>query len=199
MHEGGTDRQAIRRRADRSERRNHMNGRSPIAAHEAFFSTTAADIRADRGRRDIEISTERVTIRRRLHGIDMRLSLGLTAYRGVALCLRPGGGDRLIYQVRLIHRDHDLSVLLDEAPDDRDIIADWRLWARVLGRPALVEREVGRFEPASADPASGEEFKSIARRKRPLKRRPRFLTRRRVGRPTVEPVLHGEREIIART
>lgn len=176
-----------------------MSGRSQTAAHETFFSTTAPDLRADRGRRDIEISTERVTIRRRLQGIDMRLSLGMAAYRGVALCLRPGGGDRLVYQVRLIHRDHDLSVLLDEAPDDRDIIADWRLWARVLGRPALVEREVGRYEPASADPASGDDCKALARRKRPLKRRPRFLTRRRVGRPVAEPVLHAEREIIART
>lgn len=175
-----------------------MDGRSPNVAQQPFFSTTAPDLRADRGRRDIEISTERVTIRRRLHGIDMRLSLGMSAYRGVALCLRPGQAERLVYQVRLIHRDHDLSVLLDEAPDDRDIIADWRLWARVLGRPALVEREVGRFEPATADQVSGS-CHAVPRRKRPLKRRPRFLTRRRIGQLPAEQVHYAEREIIART
>ena len=169
------------------------------AAQDAFFSTVAADPRADRGRREIDVSADRVTIRRRLKGIDMRLSLAVSAYKGVALCLHPVDG-RLTYQVRLVHRDSDLSVLLDEAPDDADIIADWRLWARVLGRPALVEREIGTFELASADPEAVERSGALARRKRPLKRRPRILSRRKEGHWRSERTIHAsEREIIARS
>ena len=169
-------------------------------AQDPFFATVAPDPRADRGRREIAVSAETVTIRRRLKGIDMRLSLAVATYRGVALCLRPGQDGRLIHQVRLIHRDHDLSVLLDEALDDRDIIADWRLWARVLGRPALVERDAGLFETISAEPAATEAGGALNRRKRPLKRRPKILARRKAGVWSGMPTVHaGEREIVART
>lgn len=177
-----------------------MLAQTDFAAQTTFFSTVAPDARADRGRREIDLSAERVTIRRRLRGIDMRLSLEVSTYKGVALCLRPAEDGRLSYQVRLVHRDSDLSVLLDEAADDTDILADWRLWARVLGRPALVEREIGQFELASATPEAVEKSGALARRARPLKRRPRFLARRKAGRWPVEPTSHAsEREIIART
>ena len=103
--------------------------------------------------------------------------------------------------MRLVHRDSDLSVVLDEALDDADIIADWRLWARVLGRPALVEREIGQFEAAvGRSPKPSRASGALTRRKRPLKRRPRFLARRkrrRAGRRR-RRVHAGEREIIAR-
>jgi hypothetical protein len=177
-----------------------MLAQNDHAAQDTFFSTVAVDLRADRGRREVEVSAERVTIRRRLKGIDMRLSLAVSSYRGVALCLRPAQDGRLAYQVRLIHRDSDLSVLLDEAADDTDIIADWRLWARVLGRPALVEREIGQFELVSADPEAVERSGALTRRPRPVKRRPRFLARRKAGRWPIQPTVHAcEREIVART
>lgn len=170
------------------------------AQQDPFFATVALDARADRGRREIAVSTQSVTIRRRLKGIDMRLCLAVSAYRGVALCLRPGQDGRLLHQVRLVHRDADLSVLLDEALDDRDIIADWRLWARVLGRPALVERAIGVYETMSAEPAAADTAGALARRKRPSKRRPKFLARRKAGQLSATPVIHAdEREIIART
>ena len=169
------------------------------AAQDPFFATTATDNRADRGRREVAISADLVTIRRRLKGIDMRLSLSVSTYRGVALCLRPAQDGRLVYQVRLIHSDADLSVLLDEALDDRDIIADWRLWARVLGRPALVERENGAMESVTAEPDAAAIRGVPMRRMRPVKRRPRFLARRKAGVWSGIPVTHGgEREIIAR-
>lgn len=169
------------------------------ATQDPFFSAVAADARADRGRREIAISTDRVTIRRRLKGIGMQLCLAVSTYRGVALCLRPGPDGKLVYQIRLVHRDSDLSVLLDEAADDTDIVADWRLWARVLGRPALAERAIGEFEAISGDPEAVERSGAIARRKRPVKRRPRFLARRKMGTPHEHPAVHAdEREIIAR-
>ena len=176
-----------------------MVAQSQSIAPEAFFQTTGVDLRADRGRREIAISTDRVTIRRRLQGIDMRLTLAVAAYTGVALCLRPALGGTLFYQVRLVHSDRDLSVVLDEAADDRDIVADWRLWARVLGLPALVERSVDCFEPASDVPAKANATLRCVRRKRALKRRPKFLARRRMGGAvSSQPVFAGEREIIAR-
>lgn len=168
------------------------------AAAEPFLAMSRPDARADRGRRDIAISDTHVTINRQVGGVDMHLALAVSAYRGVALCLQAGVGDALVYQVRLVHPDPELTVVLDEALDDRNIIADWRLWARVLNLPALVERELGCYEVAEATPDSIEADAALPRRHRPLKTRPSFLGRRKVGRPGA-PVVHtGEREIIAR-
>ena len=163
---------------------------------EPIFSAVASDARADRGRRDIAVGKQCVTIRRCFKGIDMRLSLAVSTYRGVALCLVSGQDGSLIYQVRLVHRDAELSIILEEALNDLDIAADWRLWARVLALPLLVEREIGCFEPAVPHSATG----APPRRKRLLKRRPRFLARRTAGDPRRSQELHaGEREIIARS
>ena len=38
----------------------------------------------------------------------------------------------------LEHRDPGLSVPLYEALDNDDVVAEWQLWARVLGRPLLI-------------------------------------------------------------
>ena len=74
---------------------------------------------------------------------------------------------------------------LAETSDDSEIQAEWRLWARVLGLPALVERAEGGDEPdqqllgrvAVRPPAPRRRGKTI------LARRPRFLARRKLGRP----------------
>lgn len=166
---------------------------------EPFFAATRPDPRADRGRRDIAISHTHVTIRRRVGGVDMHVALAVSAYDGVALCLTTGKKDALVYQVRLLHPDSDLTVVLEEALDDRNIIADWRLWSRVLNLPALVEREVGRYEVAESTPDTCDADAAFPRRARPSKTRPKFLARRRMGYTLDAPVLHaGEREIIAR-
>ncbi len=168
------------------------------AAAEPFFATSRPDARADRGRRDIAISDTHVTINRKVGGVDMHLALAVSAYQGVALCLQAGQGDTLVYQVRLVHPDPELTVVLDEALDDRNIIADWRLWARVLNLPALVERELGRHEVAEATPDSCDADMVLPRRPRPLKTRPSFLSRRKMGLPGTPVIYTGEREIIAR-
>jgi hypothetical protein len=73
---------------------------------------------------------------------------------------------------------------LHEANDDSEIGAEWRLWARFLGLPALVEREEGCAEPASAHLGEIATTRTRARRrgKTITSRRPRFLTRRKTGR-----------------
>jgi hypothetical protein len=97
----------------------------------------------------------------------------------------------------MVHADPDLCLTLAEADDDRDINAEWRLWARALGLPTLVERVEGRAEPDR--PTLG---KVVVRRPAPRRRgktiasrRPRFLTRRKVGRPMLgAPAIEGARE-----
>ena len=177
-----------------------MTARPRSTSGEPFFAATLADPRADRGRREIAINGDHVLISRRLHGIDMRVSLAVAAYLGVALCLRPTQGETLAYQIRLVHPDDDMSVVLDEALDDRNIIADWRLWARVLCLPALVERTLGSYETTDAtlDPACpGDGFD---RRARPSKTRPKFLAKRKLGDLSALGFVHeDEREIIARS
>ncbi len=121
----------------------------------------------------------RVQIARSVAGVRMNISLAASAYRGVVLRLRGLEDGRFSYEIELAHRDPaDLSVTLLEASDDSEVQAEWRLWARFLGLPALVEeREEGRAEPDSA--RLGE---LIVNQRKPrrrggarARRRPRFL------------------------
>jgi hypothetical protein len=156
-----------------------------------------SDPRADGWRREVMLARGRVQIARSVAGVRMRISLAANAYRGVLLRLRGLDDARFSYQIELAHRDPDLSVILLEASDDKDIQAEWRLWAKFLGLPTLVEREEGRAEPERA--RLGE--LTIAQRKprrrggAMARRRPRFLTRRKVGRGSLGPSLAGSREI----
>jgi hypothetical protein len=136
------------------------------------------DPRADGRRRVVLLASDRVTIARCVRGVFMHLALPPSAYRGVVLRLRALEDGVFHYEIRLAHRDPDLSITLQEADDDSEIRAEWRLWARFLGLPALVEREEGRAEPeAQARACARRRGKTI------LSRRPRFLTRRKTGAP----------------
>jgi hypothetical protein len=156
----------------------------------------ASDPRADGRRREVLLARERVQIARSVAGVRMEISLAASAYRGVVLRLRGIEGERFRYEIELAHRDPDLSVTLLEAVDDSEIQAEWRLWARFLSLPALVEREEGRAEPESERLG----VLTIAERKPRrrgfmARRRPRFLTRRKTGRGALGPSLAGSREI----
>ena len=107
-----------------------------------------------------------------------------SAYRGVARRVVDARDDGFAYEIRLVHADPDLSVALAETCDDSDIQAEWRLWARVLGLPALVERAEGCDEPDQKLLGRVAIRSSEPRRrgKTILSRRPRFLTRRKLGR-----------------
>lgn len=161
-----------------------------------------ADRRADGHVRSVSLSRETVRIDRTVAGVAMRVAVPVRAYRGVALTLDADAGGALAYRLHLVHADRDLSIALEEAPDDCDIVADWRLWSRFFRLPALVERRSGAIE--QADPALGELLLGGGAPDRRVKcdgkRRPRFLRRRKVGRVGDPASVHqGEREIIART
>ncbi len=152
----------------------------------------AADRRADDRRRSVLLSRERVTIDRSYRGIAMRLSVPVSAYRGVCVGVRAGENGGFVYELRLTHRDPDLSVLLDEALDESRIWAEWRASAGFFGLPALVERNDGP-EVWGALAAPGECRDRRAKRRH----RPGIVTRR-VARPEALGTVHREDEIIAR-
>jgi Family of unknown function (DUF6101) len=157
-----------------------------------------SDPRADGRRRVVLLARDRVVIARSVAGVFMHIAMAPNAYRGVVLRLTTLRDDGFHYEIRLAHRDPDLCVTLQESSDDSEIQAEWRLWAKFLGLPTLVEREEGRAEPEGA--RLGEIAIADARARRHGKtitgRRPRFLMRRKTGRPDPDrPSLAGAREI----
>ena len=154
---------------------------------------TAPDRRADDKRRHVTLSPHTVTIARRFRGIAMQVAVPVKAYRGVCVGLKSDGSGPVAYELRLEHRDSDLSVSLAEAPDDREIWADWRSWAAFFGLPALVERGDGVAEWSPARLGAGTP--APVRRRRP--RRAAFITRRHRQAPAAVTV-YAKDEIIAR-
>ena len=152
---------------------------------------TADDRRADDRRRNVLLSRDRVTIDRHFHGIAMRLSVPVSSYRGVCVGVRTAETGGFVYELRLAHRDPDLSVVLAEAPDESRIWADWRTSAGYFGLPALIERNDGP-EPWGAV-GSCEAFGRRAKRRH----RPGIVARRAVRLEAMATV-HREDEIIAR-
>ena len=164
--------------------------------------TPASDRRADGLQRTVSLSRECVRIDRRVEGIAMRVAVPVTAYRGVALTLDADAAGALHYGLHLLHRDADLSVTLDRASDDADIVADWRLWSRFFRLPALVERQAGLIEEADLNLGGLAIGTAAPTRRAPRfrpKRRPAFLARRKVGDDGLRAFSHaGETELVAR-
>ncbi len=167
-------------------------GRSTDARlDQASARIIAQDSRADDRRREVVISRDRVTIERSFRGIAMRLSIPVESYQGVCVALKGGRSGGVSYQIRLAHSDAELSVPLAEAPDDSEIWADWRSWARFFNLPALIERNDG-VAVWGRNPGFSASTKRRAKR-----RRAPFLTRRWAT-PRRAAVVHHEAEIIAR-
>ena len=158
----------------------------------------ASDAHADERMRWVELDRERVVLRRAVRGIPMSIKVAVAAFLGVALRLEPEG-ERVA--LSLEHRDPALSVpLLADAGSD-DVIAQWRLWARILRLPLLLADPDGTLrEPISR--IGGVSFAAVAPRRRRRNairaRRPSILLRRAAPARRVGTVHRGEREIIAR-
>jgi Family of unknown function (DUF6101) len=143
----------------------------------------AADPRSDNRRRVVDLDRTGVVIRRVFAGVSMAIRIDPNAYRGVALRVAGLEEGRFHYEVELLHRDPDLSVPLAEGEDAAAAEAQWREWVGFLGLPALVGRT------ASADVQVNIEGVDLDRRvpasrlrgSATARRRPRFLTRRKVG------------------
>jgi len=162
----------------------------------------ASDATADERVRFVDLSRERVVMRRAVRGVPMALSLPLSVYLGVAIRIVPpiSETDGAVAIV-LEHRDPALSVPLFVAADGRDAVAEWQLWARVLALPLLVADADGRLREPFRRVGALRIAPACGRRRRhsPMKkRRPLILLRRKPGRTPAVASVHREREIIAR-
>jgi hypothetical protein len=165
----------------------------PFALPVRFLATDAA---ADGRSREVELTRERVVVRRAVAGIRMAVNLPVSAYRGVAIRTSPEGAS-----VVLEHRDPSLALELYAAPDGNEVSAEWRTWGDVLGVPLLVADENGALEEPFARLGAVRIKEPCVRRRRRnavKQRRPSILMRRVVKRVAGTAVYRGEREIIAR-
>jgi hypothetical protein len=163
---------------------------------------TATDAVADGLVRDVEVTHERIRVKRCVRGITISVNVPTVAYVGVALQMLPsedGSEERII--VSLAHRDPALSVTLFEATDNFDVIAEWQLWSRVLALPVLIVDGEGVLRPPFPSMGMVRIGKAGPRRRRRnavKRRRPSFPLRRRAVITQPTPVIRREREIIAR-
>ena len=162
-----------------------------------------SDKGADERVRIVELSRDRVVLRRAVRGIKMAVRVPVAAYIGLAVRLEPPEVDvPVTVSIVLEHHDPALSLPLFSATDGTDIVAEWQSWSRVLGVPLLVVEVDGRLrEPVQRVGAVVIAAPRRRRRKRSViaKRRPTLPLRRIPGVPPAAPVVQrDEREIIAR-
>ncbi len=147
------------------------------------FSRIAADHRADQGTRMILLASDMIRIDRVLHGMKMAIHVPVAAYRGVMLSVCEGQGDSH-YEIKLAHRDPDLSIWLEAANTREAAQALLAQWGAFFGRPTLEEK-------TRLPKARRRCWTSVA------KRRPRRLMRRKQGNGgNLLIVRRDEREII---
>ncbi len=143
----------------------------------------APDARADGGRRMVLIERWRVTIRRRVQGMKMHLSLPVQSYLGVAIG-REQRRDGALYRISLAHRDPELCVTLKQASDLAAMRDAQRHFAAFFAMPLLFA-------------GGGEIAREGADRRRKAAQHRRGRNRR--GWVSRAPaIFRGEREIIAR-
>ncbi len=151
------------------------------------------DPRADGGRRMVLIERGRVTIRRRVHGMKMHLSLPVQSYLGVAI-RREQRRDGAHYRISLAHRDPELCVILKEARDLDAMREAQRHFAAFFAMPLLFAG--GGVEPGGADARLGAGALAPASIARGRARRMVAKRRRRAWAFRAPTVFRGEREII---
>jgi hypothetical protein len=160
----------------------------------------AHDAVADGRVRLVEIDRDRVLLSRSVRGMAIRVRVPVAAFRGVAAraVAAPEGAEIVL---TLEHADAALSVDLFAAKDDADVIAEWQLWGRVLGLPLLTIGQTGEghlSDLRSNAVRIGAPAPRRRRRNAIKQRRPKLPLRRKAGEPVDDPVIHREREIIAR-
>jgi hypothetical protein len=161
----------------------------PAALPHRFRYDTGVDPRTGRpmGEAAVILDGTMVQVCRRLpSGIPMAMRLPMAAFEGVAVRMSddpsdPDGEGLVILE--LLHRDPHLSLPLSVARDLDDVVADWKAWARVLMLPKLLVETDGSWRSLETRLGAVEVAPVKPRRRRSILagRRPRFLTRRKVG------------------
>jgi hypothetical protein len=163
----------------------------------------ARDAAADGSVRFVELTRERVVLRRSVRGMLMAVNLPIASYLGVALRIEaPVGAANSAVTLVLEHRDCALSLPLYRAEDSTDVVAEWQSWARALKLPLLVAETDGRLREAFERIGALRVAAPQPRRRKHSAvkaRRPSIFLRRKPGRRLEAAAVHyGEREIIAR-
>lgn len=128
------------------------------------------------------------------------VAVPLSDYRGVAVRMESTGDDGEVRAfVELLHADPSLTLPLAVTDDPYAIAGDWQDWAKALNLPLLVVGQDGSVGAPLAGMGGVIAARPLPRRRHSYfaGRRPRFLTRRKPGRPGPTQRITG-REIIAR-
>jgi hypothetical protein len=161
----------------------------------------ASDERADGRTRQVELTRERVVVRRAVDGMRMAVNLPVSAYRGVAIRMVIDENFDPAVAIVLAHKDPGLDLPLCVTDQADEIITQWHDWAKVLGVPLLpAEQDNNPPTPGPKANVHVEETCPRRRRRNAIKaRRPSILMRRAPKRLGGDIAIYrGEREIIAR-
>ncbi len=177
----------------------------PFSLPHRFRYDTGVDPRSGQpmGEAAVTLEAHMAQVCRRLpSGIPMAMRLPMAAFEGVAARVIPDpqGDDEGLVVIELLHRDPQLSLPLSVAEHLDDVVADWRAWARVLALPMLLVEGDGSWRALDDRLGSVVIKATRPRRRRSVLngRRPRFLTRRKVGVIPQTPVFLEKREIFGR-
>ena len=91
---------------------------APAFGSSETLNWEAPDPRADGRRRGISLSKSLIVIARKREGVAMRITIRPNMFRGVLLRLCRGD-DGVVYEVKLVHADPDLSISLASMADRR--------------------------------------------------------------------------------
>jgi len=146
------------------------------------------------------VNIEGAVMKRKLNcGLPLSMALPSKAFRGVAARAYEGEDGKTTVTLELLHRDEAMSVPLLVSDNLDDVAADWHSWSRTLRLPMLMIDVAGTVTTVqnTLGLLKVEEPSPRRRRHNAVKRRPRFLMRRKTGIVSDIEVLSAE-EIIAR-
>ena len=145
------------------------------------------DSRADGQRRRITLARDRIVIDRALQGVEMRVALDPLQYQGVLLDTLVAEATDVLWRISLRHTDPDLTVTLAFTDREAEALDLQNKWSRYFSLPRCVETADGGVElQTTRGPPSPRR-----RGRATLRRRNRFLTRRKVGTPALGEPLDG--------
>lgn len=146
------------------------------------------------------VDVEGAVMKRTLNcGLPLSMALPRKAFRGVAARAFEDEDGKTTVTLELLHRDDEMSVPVLVSDNLDDVAADWHSWSRTLRLPMLMIAFDGTITRVqnTLGLLRVEEPAPRRRRHNAVKRRPRFLMRRKPGVISKVVVLTAE-EIIAR-
>lgn len=130
----------------------------------------------------------------------LTIQIPLSAFDGVAVRMKPAGHcGELEIILELAHPNPALSLPLMIADEPADVATDWQVWGKTFGLPLLIIGQDGEILDVIDQANLHFQLPPKPRRRHSFfaNRRPRFLTRRKIGHADGVQLLRG-REIIAR-